>query len=69
MKPIVQYRGEAVPFGGSALLFPVDHPNHLEGHDVSNTKMATTSKVISWDESSGRIETQNTVYYPEGFFP
>jgi hypothetical protein len=64
MKPTVHYRGEAKRLGDRALLFPVDHPNHCQGHGVSNTKRATTSVVLSW--VAGRIETQNTIYVPIG---
>lgn len=65
-KPIVHYswlRGAHV--GYPAHLTPIDHPNHIEGHDVSNTRMVSTSKVIAYDEITGRIETQNTIYMPE----
>lgn len=67
-KPIVHYRGEAaVPaIGAGAWLHPVDHPNHLEGHDVSNTKLVRTSAVLSHDPETGRIETKHTIYMPEG---
>lgn len=67
-KPIVHYRGEAVVFaiGGAAWLQPVDHPNHLEGHDVSNTKPVRTSAVLSHNPETGRIETKHTIYVPEG---
>lgn len=62
MKPIVHYVGPAVRYGNSALLHPVDHPNHLDGHDVSNTTVARTSDVVSWE--GDRIETKNTIYMP-----
>lgn len=62
MKPIVHYRGKAVKKGARALLQPVDHTNHLEGHDVSNEQVALTSTVVSWE--GDRIETKNTIYVP-----
>jgi hypothetical protein len=58
-KPVVRYRGKALPFMGSAFLKAVDHPRFAEGTEV------TTSSVQSWDEETGRIETLNTVYLPE----
>lgn len=64
-KPTVKYSGKATPFVGCAVLRPVDHPNHLAGHDASNEHPVRTSRVISWDEETGRIETQNTIYVPE----
>jgi hypothetical protein len=57
-KPVVRYRGRAVPFMGSAYLQAVGHPR------LGNTNV-TTSQVQSWDEETGRIETLNTVYLPE----
>lgn len=64
-KPTVLYRGEAHVSSSGAWLMPVDHPNHLEGHDVSNREPVRTSKVLSHDETTGRIETANTIYMPE----
>lgn len=64
-KPTVRYRGTALPFRDAALLSPVDHPNHIEGHAVSNSRDVRTSKVLVWDIATGRIETSNTVYLPE----
>lgn len=64
-KPTVTYKGEAYSFFGRALLHPVNHPNHLPGHEVSNTNEVTTSLVLSWDKPTGRIETKNTIYMPE----
>lgn len=63
-KPIVHYQGPAVAHGDRAFLLPVDHPNHLPDHSVSNTKPVTTSKVVSWDKATGVIETANTIYTP-----
>jgi hypothetical protein len=64
-KPVVFYRGKALSFMGCVVLFPLNHPNHLEGHKVSNTREVHISSVISWDEETGTIETQNTIYKPE----
>lgn len=44
---------------------PVNHPNHLDGHNVTNCNTVRTSRVLSHDEATGRIETQNTIYMPE----
>lgn len=46
--------------GQSALLYPIDHPDTR----VSNTTSAITSKVVSYDEATGVLETQNTIYVP-----
>lgn len=64
-KPTVHYRGEAHIVLNRAFLQPVDHRNHLDGHDVSNTKTARTSTVVAHDPDTGRIETKNTIYIPE----
>ena len=67
-KPIVHYSKLFSAYvGGSAYVHGVtDHPNHLEGHAVSNDpkKTITTTQVIAYDETTGRIETKNTVYMP-----
>ena len=65
MKPTVHYKGSAVVIGSRALLHPVDHPNHLPDHRVSNTHEVWTSTVLEHDEATGRIETKNTIYMPE----
>lgn len=62
-KPVVHYIGAAVRHEGRAFLYPVDHPNHIEGHCVTNDRLVKTSKVVSWND--GRIETKNTVYVPQ----
>jgi hypothetical protein len=60
-KPVVRYRGMALPYRTSALLESINHPTaHNGGLHVS-----ITSKVLSWDRGTGRIETLNTVYLPE----
>ena len=48
-------------YGGSAYLYPVDHPDTT---NVSNTTVARTSKVVSWNKETGVIETLNTIYTP-----
>lgn len=67
IKPIVRYRGLAVMVGkgmvGSrAILMPVDHPNPYGL--VSNERKVMTSPIVSCDPTTGRIETQNTLYIP-----
>lgn len=64
-KPTVHYQTLLfVKVGSFALLYPVDHPNHLPEHKVSNNQEVTTSKVLSYDDQTGRIETLNTIYVP-----
>jgi len=63
-KPTVRYHKNSLVFMGlnnSAYLLPIDHPSER----VSNTCAVQTSNVISFDEATGRLETQNTVYIPE----
>jgi hypothetical protein len=62
-KPVVGYT-EATVVGAICYLKPVDHPNHLEGHSVSNTRVVRTSPVVASDLATGRIETRNTIYMP-----
>lgn len=60
-KKIVHYHafmGESIVVGHPALIYPLDHPSP----DVSNTKMAITSLVISVDRETGDFETENTRY-------
>lgn len=63
MKPIVHYKGAIGPIvvGRSATVFPVDHYNTTL---VSNKKHAFTSTVVSYDQETGKFETQNTQYVP-----
>ena len=63
MKPIVHYKGAIGPIvvGRSATVFPVDHPNT---ELVSNTTFVHTSPVVSYDQETGKFETQNTQYVP-----
>lgn len=63
-KPVVTYTEATVVYGTMCWLKPVDHPNHLPGHSVSNLRMVKTSTVLSWDHKTGRIETKNTIYMP-----
>ena len=51
--------------GGNCFLYPIDHPNHVPGQHVSNTKRARTSTVVAVDIESGMVETLNTIYLPE----
>ena len=65
-KPIVHYRGEAQPYyANTAILVPLDHPNHKPGHSISNNHIARTSSIVNWNHETGRIETLNTIYVPE----
>jgi len=60
VKPTVRYEKlYAAVVGHRGSLIPVDHPRgHLNGDWVN------TSRVLSYDEETGRIETLNTVYVP-----
>lgn len=67
-KPTVKYTGLAnvhKDWAGvqRAILVPLDHPNP-EGL-VTNGEPVTTSRLVSHDEVTGRIETQNTIYIRE----
>lgn len=62
-KPTVHYT-EAGLYAQTCWLKPIDHPNHLDGHDVSNGMPVRTSAVLSCDHTTGRIETKNTIYMP-----
>jgi hypothetical protein len=61
-KPTVHYRGQALAYYLSANLCPIDHPDQ---ENVPSGRRACTSRVLSWDKATGRIETRNTVYIPE----
>jgi hypothetical protein len=68
VKPVVHYRPDYYQFipkepGQRAMVYPVDHPNHLPVHCVSNEKMCFTSTVIRVGEN-GEFETLNTIYRP-----
>lgn len=61
MKPIVRYARGSLEYEArysSARLFALDHPL-LGMQDVR------TSRVIYFEEATGRLETLNTVYIPE----
>lgn len=61
-KPTVMYRpmpDATVRVGHTALIFPVDHWNAAL---VSNSVVARTSKVVSYDKATGDFETLNTRY-------
>jgi hypothetical protein len=61
-KPRVKYSSLVyAEVGHCALLRPIDHPSYF----VSNEKVARTSKVLSYNRDTGRIETENTVYIPQ----
>ena len=66
MKPIVKYDNtklSVIALGRGAIVMPVDHPNHLEDHQVSNTTHVLTSRVIKIHHD-GSFETENTIYKP-----
>lgn len=64
-KPTVYYIGCAVPVSGDrASLVPINHRNHVLGQCVVNWRPVITSRVVSWDHGSGRIETRHTIYLP-----
>lgn len=63
MKPTVIYKKSPfnrIKVGHPAFIHPINHPNHLEDHAVSNTTFVNTSKVINIYQSG--FETQNTIY-------
>ena len=65
-KKVVRYRvGEyptSVRVGEGTWLYPLDHTDTL---NVSNRMLARTSRVVAFDEVTGRIETLNSIYLPE----
>lgn len=64
VKPVVKYVDIVLPvrIGGSAVLWPVNHPSGL----VSNRKAVITSPVVavSMTERGLQVETRNTMYVP-----
>lgn len=64
-KPVVHYSGQASVVAEHAYLLPLDHPNHIEGHSVSNCRVVRTSRVLEHDPQTGRIETRHTIYMPD----
>lgn len=66
-KPVVHYdntKHSVIALGRSAVVLPVDHPNHLPDHQVSNTVHVLTSRVIKIHHD-GSFETENTIYKPK----
>lgn len=45
-----------------ARLYPIDHP---DTENVSNTTWCLTSAVQNYNETTGVIETLNTIYLPK----
>lgn len=65
MKPIVRCKllDDNLPIiGKSMFIVPINHPNHKEGHRVSNNHIALTSPVVNVDKQHKKFETQNTIY-------
>lgn len=66
LKPVVDCTmltpEEHLTVGSPALVDPINHPNHLPGHNVSNTHPVFTSKVVAISLAEKMIETRNTVY-------
>jgi hypothetical protein len=64
-KKVVHYTGDITFFGEGqerrAFLVPVDHPS--VGF-VENGEPARTSRVVEWDEATGRLVTERTIYVP-----
>lgn len=60
-KKVVHYIDVPTIVGNVAYLTPIDHPDF---ENVSNTKLVRTSRIVSHNEGTGRIETQNTIYVP-----
>jgi len=59
MKPTVLYdidQASPITIGVSAYVQPIDHS------DCSNTKLAKTSRVISYNPVTKDFETENTCY-------
>lgn len=69
-KPVVRYRkdvgvrisADPKDWDYGCLLQPIDHPNPVGL--VSNRSVINTSKVVSYDPNTGKIETLNTIYLP-----
>lgn len=64
-KKIVQYFGSHFhgnPVGENIFLKAIDHPNFPRQHITA----VITSVVLAYDEATGHIETENTLYVPEG---
>lgn len=67
-KPVVHYKpgslSSKLAVGHPAVVFPINHTNHVPGQHVSNTKYIITSHVVHVGDH-GEFETQNTIYRPE----
>lgn len=66
-KPIVDcelvYSDVHLEIGFSGYVIPKNHPNHREGHQISNNNTpARTSTIISIDRTIEQFETKNTIY-------
>lgn len=65
-KPIVDcvliYPEEYLKAGHSAFVQPSNHPNHIEGHEISNNSPVHTSTVIEINLVDKMFETKNTIY-------
>ena len=67
MKPTVHYDNtqlSVIALGRGAVIAPVDHPNHLPDHRVTNTTHVITSRVLKL-HYDGSFETENTIYKPK----
>ena len=60
-KKVVHYMDVPTIVGNVAYLTPIDHP---DGLNVTNTQLVRTSRIVSRNDTTGRIETQNTIYMP-----
>lgn len=64
MKRIVHYiadENNVIIVGQGAIIKPIDHPDSV---NVSNNKMALTSRVLSYNKETGVFDTVNSVYKP-----
>ena len=55
-----------IRLGFGAIIKPIDHPNHLVGHAVSNKNFVHTSRVITIQRDGKGFETMNTIYKQQG---
>lgn len=67
-KPVVYYKDnihQYIPkqIGEGAVVWPINHQNHLPSHKVSNNASCYTSPAIRIGEN-GEFETLNTIYKP-----
>lgn len=53
---------EYLRVGGMAMLTPINHPNHMPDHRVTDGHAVRTSVIVSVDLANKRIETLNTIY-------